>query len=108
MEMTAAKLKELCKKNGGYGTANLNDKMYAHYKGFRRIENLQEYTGLRVIWLEGNGLSVIENLENQTELMTLYLQENIIEKIENLEANVREVNCFVAAKFAELLAELAS
>lgn len=90
MEMTPAVLKELCRKNGGYGTAYLNDKLYAHYKGFRRIENLEAYTGLRVIWLEGNGLAKIEGLSAQTDLMTLYLQENIIDKIENLEANVRE------------------
>jgi len=83
-DMTKEVLKEACKEMKLYGTPSLNDKLYCHYKGYRRIQNLEEYTGLKVIWLEGNGLSKIEGLEQQTKLRTLYLQENLIEKIENL------------------------
>lgn len=61
----------------------------ASAQGFSRIENLDEYTGLKVVWLEGNGLTRIEGLEQQKELRILYLQENLIEKIENLESQVR-------------------
>jgi Leucine-rich repeat (LRR) protein len=89
MEMTKAKLRELCKRDGLYMTPSLNDKLYLHYKGFRRVECLEEYTGLRVLWLEGNGLDSIGGLDNQPELRTLYLQENLIERIENLEHLVR-------------------
>ena len=53
-------------------------------QGFTRIQNLEEYTGLKVIWLEGNGLTVIEGLDAQAELSTLYLQENLIERIEGV------------------------
>lgn len=53
-------------------------------QGYSRIQNLEEYTGLKVIWLEGNGLTKIEGLDAQAELSTLYLQENMIEKMENL------------------------
>jgi dynein assembly factor 1 len=73
-----------------------------------RIENLQEYTGLKVLYLEGNGtvcfsflasnhpgpfipllpsvpgFSKLEGLEAQTEMRALFLQENCIERIEGV------------------------
>ncbi len=85
-EMTKDLLKRLCKQDKLYTTPSINDKLYLHYKGFSNIQNLEEYTGLKVIWLEGNGLGKICGLEHQTLLKTLYLHENIIEKIENLES----------------------
>lgn len=88
IEMTPSTLKTYCKENGLYSTPNINDKIYLHYKGFRCIQNLDEYTNLKCIWLEGNGLSRIEGLDKQSSLRTLFLQENIIEKIENLESQI--------------------
>ncbi len=93
-EITPKVLKDLCRKQGLYNTPHLNDKLYLHYKGFRVIQNLQEYTGLRVLWLEGNGLERVEGLEAQTDMRTLYLQENLIERIENLEHMVRGCTAF--------------
>jgi len=88
MEMTKDVLKKQCKNDGLYSTAHLNDKIYLHYKGFRRVENLDEYTGLKCIWLEGNGLYKIEGLEKLVNLKTVYLHENLIGKMEGLETLV--------------------
>lgn len=43
-----------------YSTPYLNDIIYLHYKGFDKIENLEEMTGLKAIYMEGNGLHKIE------------------------------------------------
>lgn len=39
-----------------YYTSNLNDCLYLHYKGFEAITNLESYTALRVLHLEGNNI----------------------------------------------------
>jgi dynein assembly factor 1 len=97
VEMTKPFLKKLCKDNNLYTTPSINDKLYLHYKGFRRIENLEEYTGVRALWLEGNGLSVIEGLETLKELRSLYLHENLIDKIQGLD-NLTELDSLNLSK----------
>ena len=47
--MTKPELRKQCKERSLYGTPQCNDKLYLHYKGYRRIENLDEYTALKVI-----------------------------------------------------------
>lgn len=84
-EMTKDVLRKICKENSLYTTPSINDKIYLHYKGFSTIQNLDEYIGLKALWLEGNGLTTISGLENQKLLKTLYLHENLIEVIQGLE-----------------------
>jgi len=83
-EMTPEELKQCALKHGGYQTPELNDILYLHYKGYKRIENLQSYTGLKALWLESNGFMKIESLDHLSELRCLFLQKNLISTIENL------------------------
>lgn len=55
---------------------------------------MEAYTGLKVIWLEGNGFTKIEGLEHARNLKSLYLQENLIETIEGLDMQVCNVSSF--------------
>lgn len=68
-----------------YRTRELNDKLYLHFKGFRKIENLEEFTGLKVLYMEGNAIDRIEGLENCRQMRCLYLHENCIQEITGLD-----------------------
>lgn len=104
--MTKAKIVNLCKKHKLYVTPRLNDVLYLHYqgknhiekvlptengkyknffffcillkKGFTEIKELDEYVGLKCLYLECNAISEISGLENQTELRCLLLHNNVI------------------------------
>lgn len=89
--MDAETLRELCLENEGYETPELNDSLYAHFRGFQKIEGLAPYYNLKALWLESNGLSCIEGLSPLVNLRCLYLSKNIISTIENLEC-LRDLN----------------
>ncbi|EPZ34909.1 outer arm dynein light chain 1 [Rozella allomycis CSF55] len=83
--MTEKYVQYLCKKNNLYSTPSLNDKLYLHFHGFSRIENLDSYINVKSLWLESNGISIIENISHMKELRCLFLQQNCIQEIDGLE-----------------------
>ncbi|XP_037928460.1 dynein assembly factor 1, axonemal homolog [Teleopsis dalmanni] len=84
--ITKKLLRELCNKHKLYQTPALNDVLYLHFQGIQYIEELEEYTELKCLWLESNAICKIEGLQNQTKLKCLFLHSNLITRIENLDS----------------------
>lgn len=82
--MSAAEIRLTCLENDGYETPELNEKLYLHFRGFRKIENLEPYVNCKALWLESNGFDKIEGLETLIELRCLYLAKNLISAVEGL------------------------
>ena len=93
-EMTPASLKQICKEHKLYTTPSLNDVLYgkaacmlqhqwssacadsvpvaaANYKGFGSIANLEPYSGLKALFLEGNALDSLAGLPTLKDLKCL-------------------------------------
>ncbi|OXB70810.1 UNVERIFIED_CONTAM: hypothetical protein H355_015649 [Colinus virginianus] len=95
-----------------YTVPALNEVLYLHQKGYKRLESLEEFTGLKALHAETNGeiggkalpslggarhsgathlqencIRKIENLDQLTYLQCLNLSDNFIEKLENLSTN---------------------
>jgi len=107
-EYTPKGLRDFCRKTDGYSTPELNDKLYLHFKGISEIKHLEEYTGLKVLWLEGNCISKIEGLDKQADLRCLYLHQNVIETIENLDQLVNLDTLNISQNFISNLQGLAA
>lgn len=83
--MTLKTIKYFCNKDSLFDTPELNEKLYLHYKGFKKIDSMQHYPNLITIWLSNNCIARIEGLHSLRKLICLYLNNNAISRIENLE-----------------------
>jgi len=88
-EMSLERLRKILESDRRlyYSSFDLNDKLYIHFQGFRKMENLHKFTGLRSLYAEANAFEKIEGLETCTALRSLFVQQNCIRKIEGLENN---------------------
>eukprot|EP00483_Globobulimina_turgida_P004305 UN04314 len=68
MELTKKSLLKPCREVEMYSTPELNDKLYLPQKGICKLENLDEYVGVRVLWLQSNGIEIIENVNHLIDL----------------------------------------
>ena len=71
MEMSSAVLLDICKEHKLYKTPSLNDTLFCNFKGFSSIQNLEPFTGLKALFLEGNALDTLDGLPLLTELRCL-------------------------------------
>eukprot|EP00201_Polytomella_parva_P020392 CAMPEP_0175040144 /NCGR_PEP_ID=MMETSP0052_2-20121109/1071_1 /TAXON_ID=51329 ORGANISM="Polytomella parva, Strain SAG 63-3" /NCGR_SAMPLE_ID=MMETSP0052_2 /ASSEMBLY_ACC=CAM_ASM_000194 /LENGTH=290 /DNA_ID=CAMNT_0016302265 /DNA_START=45 /DNA_END=914 /DNA_ORIENTATION=+ len=86
VQLTPAYLKKLCRELKLYSSCpELNDILHLQCKGIAKIESLDEYTGLKTLYLEQNAIMVIENLDKLVNMRCLYLGRNIIHSITGLE-----------------------
>ena len=84
--MSKENLRIICEgEEGCYEIPDLNEKIYLHFKGFKKIENLDEYFNIKSLWLESNCIRKIENLGSLTKLICLFLQNNMIEEMAGFE-----------------------
>jgi dynein assembly factor 1 len=68
-----------------YRTPSLNEKLYLHFKGFSYIRNMEQFTGLKCLYFEGNGCKSMKGLEHCVDMRSLFMQENMIKVIEGLD-----------------------
>lgn len=62
---------ELSEYNGYYSSPENNTNLHLHYKGFAKIENLEAFINIKVLYLENNCIQKIENLSHMKHLSCL-------------------------------------
>ena len=86
LRMTHFSVTRIVREAGGYRAAEANDKVWLHARRFMAIENLEKWTGVVMLHLENNQISVIgTGLRHMAGLKALYLHCNMLRHIdENL------------------------
>ena len=74
-KLTMRFLRELVKKEPKkyYRTPYLNDKLFLHFKGFHYIRNMEQFTDLKCVYFESNGLRSLKGLEENRMMMSLFV-----------------------------------
>jgi len=106
--MNKQNITRLCKEHGLYLMPNLNDRLYLQGQGYRKIENLDEYSALRALWLDSNAIHTIENLDGLRDLQDLYLRQNSLRDLKGLEQLTALETVDVSANFIGSLGDLSS
>lgn len=60
--MTLENIIAICEQDDLYEFPELNNKLYLHFKGFKKIQNLNAFVNVKTLWLENNVITKIENL----------------------------------------------
>ena len=68
-------LRELFRKEHKkyYRTPYLNEKLFLHYKGFHYLKNMEQFTDLKCLYFEGNGLRSLKGLEENRKMLSLFV-----------------------------------
>jgi len=86
--MTPELLQSICKERQMWTQPHLNTQLFLNYKGFLRIEGMEDYINVRSLHLDNNNIARIEGLDRMTDLRSLHLGGNRIAEIEGLESNI--------------------
>ncbi|CAD7958212.1 unnamed protein product [Amoebophrya sp. A120] len=96
-QLTRDKIKKILRSDRRlyYSTPGLNEKIYLHFGGYTKIENLEEFTEMRALYLESNAIEKIENLESMTKLRSLFIHENCLKSIDGIAhmQDLQTLNC---------------
>ncbi|RNF03063.1 putative dynein assembly factor 1, axonemal-like [Trypanosoma rangeli] len=84
--MTEEAIIRRCKMHQGYATPELNEKLYLHYVGFRKIASLEPFHNCTVLYLNNNAIDSLEGLYPLQKLHSLYLSNNTLRDCRSLPA----------------------
>lgn len=85
--MTEKYCREISDYNGYSSIPQYISTIHLHFKAFSKIENLNSFVNLRVIYLENNCISKIENLDHLPNLQVLQISNNFIDSFEEIAKN---------------------